>query len=187
MQETFFFQAMVYLSAAVIMVPIAKKMGLGSVLGYLLAGILIGPAGLQFIGQEGADIMHFAEFGVVMMLFVIGLELEPSRLWRLRKSILGMGGMQIGLTTVVVAGLALLFGIEGKQALVLGMIVSMSSTAIVLQSLNEKGLMPTADGQGSFAILLFQDIAVIPMLALFPLLASAPATGPGGGEEAVGA
>jgi len=175
MQESFFFQAMVYLAAAVVMVPIAKKVGLGSVLGYLLAGVLIGPAGLEFIGHEGTDIMHFAEFGVVMMLFVIGLELEPSRLWRLRKSILGMGGFQIGVTSVVVAGGALLFGIGWQQALVLGMIIAMSSTAIVLQSLNEKGLMQSAAGQGSFAVLLFQDIAVIPMLALFPLLATAPA------------
>lgn len=185
MQESFFFQAMVYLAAAVIMVPVAKRLGLGSVLGYLLAGVLIGPACLKFIGQEGTDIMHFAEFGVVMMLFVIGLELEPSRLWRLRKTILGMGGMQIGITTVVVAGLALLFGIDWKQALVLGMIVSMSSTAIVLQSLNEKGLMQTAAGQSSFAVLLFQDIAVIPMLALFPLLASASPASQAGGHASV--
>ncbi|WP_080241384.1 monovalent cation:proton antiporter-2 (CPA2) family protein [Spirosoma rigui] len=184
MQETFFFQAMVYLAAAVIMVPIAKRLGLGSVLGYLLAGVAIGPAGLQFIGQEGTDIMHFAEFGVVMMLFVIGLELEPSRLWRLRKTILGMGGMQIGITSVVIAALAIAFGVAWQQAMVLGMIVSMSSTAIVLQSLNEKGLMQTAAGQGSFAVLLFQDIAVIPMLALFPLLATHPAAGQaGGGHE----
>ncbi|QIP12260.1 potassium transporter [Spirosoma aureum] len=172
MKETFFFQAMVYLAAAVIMVPIAKKLGLGSVLGYLLAGIIIGPACLEFIGSEGTDIMHFAEFGVVIMLFVIGLELEPSRLWRLRKSILGMGGMQVGLTSVLIAGLAMLFGIDWKQSLALGMITSLSSTAIVLQSLNEKNLMKTAAGQSSFAVLLFQDIAVIPMLALFPLLAS---------------
>jgi len=177
MQQSFFFQAMVYLAAAIIMVPIAKKAGLGSVLGYLLAGVAIGPVGLQFVSREGTDIMHFAEFGVVMMLFVIGLELEPSRLWRLRKSILGMGGLQIGVTTAVVGGLAALGGVDWKQALVLGMIVSMSSTAIVLQSLNEKGLLQTTAGQGSFAVLLFQDIAVIPMLALFPLLASMPGTG----------
>lgn len=183
MQHSFFFQAMVYLASAVVMVPIAKKLGLGSVLGYLLAGILIGPSCLEFIGQEGTDIMHFAEFGVVIMLFVIGLELEPSRLWRLRKSILGLGGMQVGGTSVVVAGLAMAFGIDWKQSLALGMITAMSSTAIVLQSLNEKGLMKTPAGQSSFAVLLFQDIAVIPMLALFPLLASQPASHGEGGAH----
>jgi CPA2 family monovalent cation:H+ antiporter-2 len=175
MQDTFFFQAMLYLAAAVIMVPIAKRLGLGSVLGYLIAGIIIGPAGLKLIGKEGQDLMHFAEFGVVMMLFVIGLELEPSRLWRLRRSIIGMGGMQVVITTMVVAGITAFFQVQWQEALALGMIVSLSSTAIVLQSLQEKGLMQSAAGQSSFAVLLFQDIAVIPMLALFPLLASEPA------------
>jgi CPA2 family monovalent cation:H+ antiporter-2 len=115
MQQTVFFQAMIYLAAAVIMVPIAKRLGLGSVLGYLVAGIAIGPAGLQFIGLEGQDIMHFAEFGVVMMLFVIGLELEPSRLWRMRQSIAGLGGLQVGVTSLVVAGLAMTFGLGWKR------------------------------------------------------------------------
>lgn len=171
MQDTFFFQAMLYLASAVIMVPLAKRLGLGSVLGYLIAGIIIGPSCLKLIGQEGQDLMHFAEFGVVMMLFVIGLELEPSRLWRLRRSIIGMGGMQVSLTAIAVAGLAMLFDIRWQEALALGMIVSLSSTAIVLQTLQEKSLLQTAAGQSSFAVLLFQDIAVIPMLALFPLLA----------------
>jgi CPA2 family monovalent cation:H+ antiporter-2 len=179
MQDSFFFQAMIYLAAAVIMVPIAKRLGLGSVLGYLLAGILIGPACLKLIGKEGEDLMHFAEFGVVMMLFVIGLELEPSRLWRLRRSIVGMGGMQVCVTTLAVAGFALLLGVDWREALALGMIVAMSSTAIVLQSLQEKGLMQTAGGQSSFSVLLFQDIAVIPMLALFPLLAGDQAVSEG--------
>lgn len=170
MQEGFLFQAMIYLAAAVIMVPIAKKLGLGSVLGYLIAGIIIGPAGLSFIGQEGQDVMHFAEFGVVMMLFVIGLELEPSRLWRMRKTIAGLGGLQVLASTIVIAAIAMFFNVDWKQALVIGMIMSMSSTAIVLQTLNEKGLMKSAAGESSFAVLLFQDIAVIPMLAIFPLL-----------------
>lgn len=170
---------MIYLAAAVIMVPVAKRLGLGSVLGYLLAGIFIGPACLKLIGKEGGDLMHFAEFGVVMMLFVIGLELEPSRLWRLRRSIVGMGGMQVCVTTIMVAGLALLLQVDWREALALGMIVAMSSTAIVLQSLQEKGLMQTAGGQSSFSVLLFQDIAVIPMLALFPLLAGDQAAGGG--------
>lgn len=171
MQQTIFFQAMIYLAAAVVMVPIAKRLGLGSVLGYLVAGIAIGPAALGFIGMEGQDIMHFAEFGVVMMLFVIGLELEPSRLWRMRKSIAGLGGLQVGVTTVLVAGLAMLFQVGWKEALALGMITAMSSTAIVMQTLNEKGWLKTVAGQSSFAVLLFQDLAIIPMLALFPLLA----------------
>ncbi|CAN5512861.1 monovalent cation:proton antiporter-2 (CPA2) family protein [soil metagenome] len=170
MQETFYFQAMAFLAAAVGIVTISKKVGLGSALGYLLAGAFIGPFCLQVVGREGSDIMHFAEFGVVMLLFVIGLELEPSRLWRLRNAILGLGGLQVVVTSGVLTSLAIGFGIEGKQALVVGLILSLSSTAIVLQSLNEKGLLPTAAGQSSFAVLLFQDLAVIPMLALFPLL-----------------
>ncbi len=170
-QNSFFFQAFVYLAAAVVMVPIAKKTGLGSVLGYLLAGVVIGPAVMGIIGKEGQDVLHFAEFGVVMMLFVIGLELEPELLWKLRKAILGLGGLQVVITAAIVAGIAAAFGLSWQQSLAMGMILSLSSTAIVLQTLNEKGLMKTAAGQSSFAVLLFQDIAVIPMLALFPLLA----------------
>ncbi|MCI0697448.1 monovalent cation:proton antiporter-2 (CPA2) family protein, partial [candidate division KSB1 bacterium] len=169
--DSFFFQALVYLAAAVISVPIAKRLGLGSVLGYLLAGIIIGPNLLGLIGEEGQDIMHFAEFGVVMMLFVIGLELEPSLLWRMRAAIAGLGGLQVTVTAVVVAAVGMLAGLPWQAALAVGMILSLSSTAIVLQTLNEKGLMKTASGQSSFAVLLFQDIAVIPMLALLPLLA----------------
>ena len=172
MQDTFFFQAMIYLAGAVIMVPIAKRLGLGSVLGYLLAGVIIGPAFLGLIGTEGQDIMHFAEFGVVMMLFVIGLELEPDRLWRMRKKIAGMGGIQVAGTTITLTAIALAFGFDWKTALVLGMIISMSSTAIVMQTLDEKGWMKTVAGRSSFAVLLFQDIAIIPMLALLPLLAN---------------
>ena len=171
-QNSFLFQALVYLASAVILVPFAKKLGLGSVLGYLLAGIIIGPFVLRFVGEEGQDIMHFAEFGVVMMLFLIGLELEPELFWKLRKSIVGLGGLQLMFTTVVVGSIAYFLGYEWKQALVLGLILSLSSTAIVLQTLTEKGLMRTAAGQSSFSVLLFQDIAVIPMLAIFPLLAT---------------
>jgi CPA2 family monovalent cation:H+ antiporter-2 len=167
--NSFLFQACIYLAAAVVMVPIAKKLGLGSVLGYLLAGIIIGPAALGLIGK-GQDIMHFAEFGVVMMLFIIGLELEPALLWKLRKAIVGLGGLQVLVTAIVIAGIALLFKMPWQSAIALGMTLSLSSTAIVLQTLNEKGLIKTAGGQSSFAVLLFQDIAVIPMLALFPLL-----------------
>ena len=137
-QHSFLFQALVYLASAVLFVPIAKKLGLGSVLGYLLAGIVIGPAALGFIGEEGQDILHFAEFGVVMMLFLIGLELEPELLWKLRKAIIGLGGLQVIFTAVVVAGIAMLAGLELKPSLALGMILSLSSTAIVMQTLNEK-------------------------------------------------
>jgi CPA2 family monovalent cation:H+ antiporter-2/glutathione-regulated potassium-efflux system protein KefB len=172
--ENFLFQAFVYLTAAVVAVPVAKRLGLGSVLGYLLAGIVIGPFVMGLLGEEHEDLMHFAEFGVVMMLFVVGLELEPALLWRLRAPILGLGGLQVLGTTTVVAALALAVGLSWQSALALGMTLSLSSTAIVLQSLNEKGLLKTAGGQSSFAILLFQDIAVIPMLAIFPLLATHP-------------
>ena len=164
-------QAFVYLAAAVVAVPIAKRFGLGSVLGYLLAGIAIGPFGLGLVGEEGEDLMHFAEFGVVMMLFLVGLELEPTLLWRMRTPIVGLGGLQVGLTTVVFTGIGLALGMVWQSALAVGMTLALSSTAIVLQTLSEKGLMKTAGGQGAFAVLLFQDIAVIPMLAVFPLLA----------------
>ncbi len=180
--ESFLFQAFVYLTAAVVAVPIAKRLGLGSVLGYLIAGVIIGPFGLGLLGEEGEDVMHFAEFGVVMMLFVVGLELEPALLWRLRTPILGVGGLQVSVTTILVAGISLVIGLSWQEALAVGMTVALSSTAIVLQTLNEKGLMKTAGGQGSFAVLLFQDIAVIPMLALFPLLATSPSVAAEGGH-----
>lgn len=174
--EDLFFQAFIYLVAAVISVPIANRLGLGSVLGYLIAGVIIGPFGLRFVGQEGEDVMHFAEFGVVMMLFLVGLELQPSRLWQLRLPILGMGGLQVLGTALIVATVSLLLGQSWQVALAIGLILSMSSTAIVLQTLNEKGLMRTQAGQSAFSVLLFQDIAVIPILALLPLLAVKPAT-----------
>lgn len=169
--EGFFFQAFVYLAAAVISVPVAKRFGLGSVLGYLIAGFIIGPFGLRLIGEEGQDVMHFAEFGVVMMLFLIGLELQPSLLWRLRGPILGMGGLQVSITTAIITSLGIVLGLSFQTSLAVGMILSLSSTAIVLQTLNEKGLIKTDAGQSSFSVLLFQDIAVIPMLAAMPLLA----------------
>ncbi len=169
--EGFFFQAFVYLTAAVISVPIAKRLGLGSVLGYLLAGVAIGPFALGLIGDEGQDVMHFAEFGVVMMLFLIGLELQPALLWRMRGPILGLGGLQVALTTAAIAGVAMAVGLGWRPALAVGLILALSSTAIVLQTLAEKGLMGTDGGRSAFSVLLFQDISVIPMLALLPLLA----------------
>lgn len=170
--ESFFYQALVYLATMVVFVPLAKKMNLGSVLGYLIGGVIIGPALLGLIGHGGQDLMHFAEFGVVMMLFLVGLELEPALLWKLRAPILGLGGLQVTVTAICISLLAYYAGgLAWNQSLVLGMILSLSSTAIVLQSLTEKGQLNSAAGQSAFSVLLFQDIAVIPMLAFFPLLA----------------
>ncbi len=163
------FQAFIYLCAAVIAVPIAKRLGLGSVLGYLLAGIVIGPV-IGLVGSETREIQHFAEFGVVMMLFLVGLELQPRMLWQMRNRLIGLGGLQVGITAILIAGAALLMGIYWSVALTIGLIFSLSSTAIVLQTLNEKGLTKTEGGRASFSVLLFQDVAVIPMLALIPLL-----------------
>lgn len=174
MSEYILLEAVIYLTAAIVCVPLAKKLGLSSVLGFLLAGIIIGPFLLGFIGEEGEDILHFAEFGVVMMLFLIGLEIEPSAFWRMRKSIVGLGGLQVGITLLIVFGLTLFFfDLSWKVALTIGMAFALSSTAIVLQTLKERGLMNTNFGQNSFSVLLFQDIAVIPMLALLPLLSIA--------------
>ncbi|MGJ8588198.1 MAG: cation:proton antiporter domain-containing protein [Yoonia sp.] len=168
--ETFLFQATIYLGAAVIAVPLAARLGLGSVLGYLLAGIVIGPvAGL--VGSETQNLQHFAEFGVVMMLFLIGLELDPRALWNMRQRLLGLGGLQILLTMLAISGGAVAMGYDLPTAIAVGMIFALSSTAIVLQTLTEKGLMQTSGGRSTFSVLLAQDIAVIPMLALLPLLA----------------
>ncbi len=175
--EGFLFQATIYLAAAVVAVPLAARLGLGSVLGYLLAGIAIGPA-LGLVGSETADLQHFAEFGVVLMLFLIGLELEPRALWDMRHRLLGLGGLQILLTMGAVTSGALALGLTWQVALALGMIFALSSTAIVLQTLTEKALLQTAGGRSSFSVLLTQDIAVIPMLALLPLLAGGFAAPP---------
>jgi monovalent cation:proton antiporter-2 (CPA2) family protein len=176
--QGFFFQAYVYLAAAVVSVPVAKRMGLGSVLGYVIAGVVIGPFGLGLIGEEGKDVMQFAEFGVVMMLFLIGLELRPPLLWKLRKPILGTGGLQVAVTATVVTGIAVLAGLSWQASVAVGLTLSLSSTAIVLQTLAEKGLIKSEGGQTAFSVLLFQDIAFIPMLALLPLLA-------GGGHQVI--
>ena len=174
----FLYFATIYLTAAVVAVPIATRCGLGSVLGYLLAGIAIGPL-LGLIGAQADDLRTYAEFGVVMMLFLIGLELEPRALWEMRDKLLGLGGLQIGITMAVVMGGAMALGLAPGPALAIGMIFALSSTAIVLQTLTEKGLMKTQGGRSTFSVLLTQDVAVIPMLALMPLLAVAP---PGEGQ-----
>ena len=168
--ETFLFQASIYLAAAVIAVPIAARLGLGSVLGYLAAGIIIGPV-LGLVGSETQDLQHVAEFGVVMMLFLIGLELDPRALWAMRNKLVGLGGAQVVVTTLVLMVAALALDRTWTEALAIGLALSLSSTAIVLQTLSEKGLMQTGGGRSAFSVLLTQDIAVIPILALLPLLA----------------
>ncbi|WP_024598774.1 monovalent cation:proton antiporter-2 (CPA2) family protein [Pseudoalteromonas sp. TAE56] len=168
--------ALIYLAAAIVAVPIAKRVGLGSVLGYLIAGILIGPYALGIVGDQ-TDVMHFAEFGVVMMLFLVGLELQPSRLWTLRHSILGLGGLQVVLSAAAIFAFCYwFFAMHWQTALAIGLMLALSSTAIVLQSLEEKGWLKQEAGQNAFSVLLFQDIAIIPILALLPLLAFAPQT-----------
>ncbi|MGJ8738332.1 monovalent cation:proton antiporter-2 (CPA2) family protein [Zobellia laminariae] len=172
MTGSILFEAIVFLLGAIICVSIAKRLGLSSVLGYLIAGVLIGPYVLGFIGKEGEDILHFAEFGVVMMLFLIGLEIEPKNFWKMRKTILGMGGIQVAGTMLLSYFLFILVGFDWKVALTFSMAVALSSTAIALQTIKEKGLLNTTFGASSFSILLFQDIIVIFMLGALPLLAN---------------
>jgi monovalent cation:proton antiporter-2 (CPA2) family protein len=163
-------QALVYLAAGVIAAPIAKRLGLSSVLGYLLAGLLVGPFALNLVGEAG-DVMRFAEFGVVILLFLIGLEVRPALLWKMKSTIFGLGAAQMIGTGLVLAASGMAFGLEPRIALAAGLILAMSSTAIVLQSLEEKGLRQGAVGQSAFGVLLFQDLAVIPLFAFLPLLA----------------
>jgi CPA2 family monovalent cation:H+ antiporter-2 len=163
-------QATIYLTAMVIAVPLSVRLGLGSVLGYLIAGIAIGPV-LGLVGAETQDLQHYAEFGVVLMLFLIGLELDPKTLWDMRKKLLGVGGAQILLSTVAIGAAAAAMGLAWQTATAIGITLALSSTAIVLTTLTEKGLMRTEGGRSSFSVLLTQDIAVIPALAILPLLA----------------
>ncbi|MEH6759568.1 MAG: monovalent cation:proton antiporter-2 (CPA2) family protein [Maribacter arcticus] len=176
MTGSILFDAIVFLAGAIICVSIAKRLGLSSVLGYLMAGVLIGPYVLGFIGEEGQDILHFAEFGVVVMLFLIGLEIEPKNFWSMRKTIMGMGGVQVLGTMILSFILFTLLGFEWKVALVISMAVALSSTAIAMQTIKEKGLMETTFGTSAFSILLFQDIIVIFMLGAIPLLSNADVT-----------
>ena len=176
----------VFLFAGVVAVPIATRLGLGSVLGYLIAGIVMSPL-LEQLGVDVVSIQHFAEFGVVMMLFIVGLELEPKLLWEMRTRLLGLGGLQVSMTVLIVTGIALLFGQPWSVAVAVGMILALSSTAIVLQTLNERGTLQSDGGQASFSVLLFQDIAVIPMLAILPLLALPELAGVAGGDDHGGA
>jgi monovalent cation:proton antiporter-2 (CPA2) family protein len=167
-------QALVYLAAGVVSVPIAKRLGLGSVLGYLLAGVVVGPYALDLVGQPG-DVMGFAAFGVVILLFLIGLEVRPALLWKMRTTIFGLGGGQLGVTAVAITAAGAAFGVGWRTALAAGLILAMSSTAIVLQGLEENDLRKGPVGEVSFGVLLFQDLAVIPLFALIPLLGASPA------------
>ncbi|MCB1836716.1 MAG: monovalent cation:proton antiporter-2 (CPA2) family protein [Alcanivoracaceae bacterium] len=160
----------IYLTAAIIVVTLSKRLGFGSVLGYLVAGTLLGPYVLGFVGDP-ESILHFAEFGVVIMLFLIGLELKPHKLWSLRRAILGIGGAQVVLTAALLSGVLVALGVAWRESLLIGLALALSSTAIVLQTLEERGILNSGVGQNTFAVLLFQDIAVIPMLAVIPLLA----------------
>jgi monovalent cation:proton antiporter-2 (CPA2) family protein len=171
--DSLLIQALVYLAAGVVSVPIAKRLGLGSVLGYLLAGVVVGPFALHLVGGQ-ADVMAFAEFGVVILLFLIGLEVRPALLWQMRTSIFGLGMAQMVACAAAVGAIALMLGADWRVALAVGLILAMSSTAIVLQNLEEKGLRQGPVGQAAFGVLLFQDLAVIPLFAFLPLLAVAP-------------
>lgn len=165
------FEAVIYLGAAIIAVPISKRLGFGSVLGYLVAGILIGPYGVGLV-EDAEHTLHFAELGVVFLLFIIGLELQPSRLWVLRRMVFGLGGMQVITCAVAIAAVASIFGLSAIQAGVVGAILALSSTAFVLQMLAERKQLTTSHGRAAFTILLFQDLAAIPMIAVIPLLGS---------------
>lgn len=168
------FSIFIFLAAASITVPVVNRLRLGSVIGYLVAGILIGPFGLKLIANP-EQVMHFAEFGVVMMLFLIGLELDPSALWRLRKSVLGLGGLQVAATSLLLTVTGTMLGYAIVPSLICGMALALSSTALVLQILQEKGLLQTEAGESAFSVLLFQDMAVIPILLVIPLLAGVSA------------
>jgi len=170
--NTLLIQALVYLAAGVLSVPIAKRLGLGSVLGYLIAGVLIGPFLLNLVGAPG-EVQRFAEFGVVILLFLIGLEVRPALLWKMRTTIFGLGLAQVLGTGALIAAASLAFGLDWRVGAAVGLILAMSSTAIVLQSLEEKGLRQGPVGEASFGVLLFQDLAVIPLFALLPLLTPA--------------
>ena len=174
--QSLLIQALVYLAAGVASVPVAKRLGLGSVLGYLVAGMIVGPFALNLVG-EAEDVMRFAEFGVVILLFLIGLEVRPALLWRMRGTIFGLGGAQLAFSAALLGAAAMAVGLAAPTALAVGLVLAMSSTAIVLQSLDEKGLRRGPVGEAAFGVLLFQDLAVIPMFAILPLLAVSAASG----------
>jgi len=169
-------QALVFIASAIVLVPIFQKLRFGSVLGYLIAGVLVGPFGLRLI-PDSQSVIHFAELGVVFLLFMIGLEIRPSKLWAMRRHLLGMGGLQVALTSGIFAAAGLGFGLSPLGAVVIGFSLSLSSTAYALQTLVERGEFNTEFGRGSFSVLLMQDLVAIPALALIPLLAKHGAEG----------
>ncbi|HBM2786876.1 TPA: cation:proton antiporter, partial [Enterobacter hormaechei subsp. xiangfangensis] len=168
-------QALIYLGAAALIVPVAVRLGLGSVLGYLIAGCVIGPWGFRLV-TDAESILHFAEIGVVLMLFVIGLELDPQRLWKLRASVFGGGALQMLACGLLLGGFCILLGMEWKVAELIGMTLALSSTAIAMQAMNERNLTVSQMGRSTFSVLLFQDIAAIPLVAMIPLLATSGAS-----------
>ncbi len=174
MENSIAMTALIFLGAAIIMVPLVRKLGLSSVIGYILGGIIIGPFVLKLTGRDSNDIMHATEFGVIMLLFLIGLEIEPKKFWRIRKKIVGMGLSQMLLTVGILFAIFYFADWRTDQALVAALCFALSSTAIVLQTLKEKNIFRTEAGESSFSILLFQDISVIPILALLPVLAQRP-------------
>ncbi|MFQ3382182.1 glutathione-regulated potassium-efflux system protein [Escherichia coli] len=168
-------QALIYLGSAALIVPIAVRLGLGSVLGYLIAGCIIGPWGLRLV-TDAESILHFAEIGVVLMLFIIGLELDPQRLWKLRAAVFGGGALQMVICGGLLGLFCMLLGLRWQVAELIGMTLALSSTAIAMQAMNERNLMVTQMGRSAFAVLLFQDIAAIPLVAMIPLLAASSAS-----------
>ncbi len=173
-------QALIYLGSAALIVPIAVRLGLGSVLGYLIAGCIIGPWGLRLV-TDAESILHFAEIGVVLMLFVIGLELDPQRLWKLRASVFGGGALQMLVCGLLLGAFCMALGLRWQVAVLIGLTLGLSSTAIAMQAMNERNLMVSQMGRSAFAVLLFQDIAAIPLVAMIPLLAAS------GGATTLGA
>ncbi|MGB5625187.1 MAG: cation:proton antiporter, partial [Woeseiaceae bacterium] len=162
-------ETLIYLLVAVVSVPISRRLGFGSVLGYLAAGIIIGPFGFSFV-DDPEHILHFAELGVVFLLFVVGLELQPSRLWVMRRMVFGLGAAQVLMSAAGIAVIAWGLGLPANAAIVIGLILALSSTAFVLQMLAEKKQLGAAHGRAAFSILLFQDLAAIPLIAMLPLL-----------------
>jgi glutathione-regulated potassium-efflux system ancillary protein KefC len=177
-EYSFLLDAAIYLLATVVFVPVAARLGLGSVIGYLLAGCMIGPFGLGLIRDVEA-IFHFAEFGVVLMLFVIGLELELDRLWQLRRSVFAGGALQMAGCGAVLAGALFVAGLPMPAAALAALSLALSSTAVAMQTLTERGILASPTGRVAFGVLLFQDLAAIPIIAVVPLLAATPSTGSG--------